>query len=102
MPSPGKTTAPGSVADWSEGDFNDFLKTGDLPNGDRASCAMARVIRNTAQLGDDGRAAMAVYLKSLPPIEGPAQPLVVSKQGVMRQDGYLVPNALKVMMVWVS
>lgn len=67
------------LADWSESDFADFLKTGDLPNGDRTSGAMVRVIRNTSRLSDADRAAMAAYLKSLPPVEGPARPLIVSK-----------------------
>lgn len=67
------------LGDWSEKDFADFLKTGELPDGDRASGAMARVIRNTSQLSDGDRAAMAAYLKSLPPVEGPARPLIVSE-----------------------
>ncbi len=32
---------------------------------------MADVVRNTAQLSDADRAAMAEYLKSLPAIQGP-------------------------------
>ena len=35
---------------------------------------MARVIRNTSQLGDEDRAAMAEYVKSLPAVEGPPRP----------------------------
>jgi hypothetical protein len=35
---------------------------------------MTRVIANMAQLGAADRMAMAVYLKSLPPIEGPKRP----------------------------
>jgi hypothetical protein len=35
---------------------------------------MVAVIRNTSQLSPQDRAAMAVYLKSLPPIEGPPRP----------------------------
>lgn len=35
---------------------------------------MARVIRNTAQLSGDDRAAIAAYVKSLPPVEGPPRP----------------------------
>jgi cytochrome c553 len=31
---------------------------------------MAEVVRNTAQLADQDRAAIAAYIKSLPPIEG--------------------------------
>jgi len=32
------------------------------------------VIRNTSQLTEADRKAMAVYLKSLPPVEGPPRP----------------------------
>jgi len=32
------------------------------------------VIRNTSELPAAERAAMAVYLKSLPPVDGPARP----------------------------
>jgi hypothetical protein len=35
---------------------------------------MARVIRNTSQLSADDRSAMALYLKSLPAVEGPIRP----------------------------
>jgi mono/diheme cytochrome c family protein len=35
---------------------------------------MARVIKNTSQLSQEDRAAIAEYLKSLPPVEGPPRP----------------------------
>jgi mono/diheme cytochrome c family protein len=63
-----------NLGDWSAKDFAYFLKTGELPEGDSASGPMARVIKNTSQLSDDDRAAMAEYLKSLPPVEGPTPP----------------------------
>ena len=62
------------LADWSEKDIGYFLETGELPDGDKAGGSMARVIRNTSQLSADDRAAMAVYLKSLPPVDGPPRP----------------------------
>jgi mono/diheme cytochrome c family protein len=62
------------LKDWSEKDIAYFLKTGELPDGDSAGGSMARVIRNTSLLSDDDRAAMAAYLKSLPPVDGPARP----------------------------
>ncbi|MGJ4947738.1 c-type cytochrome [Bradyrhizobium sp. HKCCYLS20291] len=62
------------LADWSESDISYFLETGQLPDGDSAGGSMARVIRNTSQLTADDRKAMAVYLKSLPPVEGPPKP----------------------------
>jgi mono/diheme cytochrome c family protein len=62
------------LSDWSESDFAYFLETGQTPDGDSAGGSMARVIRNTSQLSADDRAAMANYLKSLPPVEGPPKP----------------------------
>jgi cytochrome c553 len=35
---------------------------------------MTEVVRNTALLTDDDRAAIATYIKSLPPVEGPTPP----------------------------
>ena len=35
---------------------------------------MTAVIRNTSQLTDADRMAMAVYIKSLKPVDGPAPP----------------------------
>jgi mono/diheme cytochrome c family protein len=62
------------LADWSAKDFDYFLETGQMPDGDSAGGSMARVIRNTSQLSPADRAAMAEYLKSLPPVEGPPKP----------------------------
>jgi mono/diheme cytochrome c family protein len=62
------------LSDWSESDLAYFLETGQTPDGDSAGGSMARVIRNTSQLSADDRAAMANYIKSLPPVEGPPKP----------------------------
>jgi mono/diheme cytochrome c family protein len=62
------------LADWSEKDIAYFLQTGELPDGDKAGSSMTRVIRNTSQLSPEDRAAMAEYLKSLPPVDGPPRP----------------------------
>jgi mono/diheme cytochrome c family protein len=62
------------LKDWSEKDLAYFLKTGELPDGDSAGGSMAAVIKNTSQLSDEDRAAMAAYLKSLPPVDGPPRP----------------------------
>lgn len=61
------------IGDWSEDDLAYFLKTGETPDGDTTGGAMARVIRNTSLLTDQDRTAMAVYLKSLAPVEGPSR-----------------------------
>lgn len=63
-----------NLADWSETDFAYFLESGQLPDGDSVGGAMTRVIRNTSQLSAEDRHAMAVYLKSLAPVEGPPKP----------------------------
>lgn len=62
------------IGGWSEKDIADFLETGDMPEGDSASGAMRPVIKNLAQLTPEDRAAMAAYLKSLPPVDGPTPP----------------------------
>ena len=60
--------------EWSENDIAYFLETGEMPDGDKAGGSMRRVIRNTSQLSPEDREAMAEYLKSLPPVQGPAPP----------------------------
>src|SRR4051794_13768127 len=62
------------LGDWSEKDIAYFLETGQTPDGDTAGGAMARVIRNTSQLSAGDRDAIAAYIKSLPPVEGPPRP----------------------------
>ena len=67
------------LGDWSEKDIAYFLESGMLPDGDTVGGSMTSVIRNTAQLSADDRAAMAAYLKSLPAVEGPARPKPAAK-----------------------
>ncbi len=62
------------LGDWSEKDLAYFLDTGQTPDGDSAGGAMVRVIRNTSKLSPADRDAIAEYLKSLPPVEGPPRP----------------------------
>jgi mono/diheme cytochrome c family protein len=62
------------LGDWSEQDIADFLETGQMPDGDSAGGSMRPVIKNTSQLSAEDRAAMAEYLKSLPPVDGPTPP----------------------------
>jgi mono/diheme cytochrome c family protein len=63
-----------SLSAWSEADIASFLETGITPESDSVSGPMGRVIKNTAQLSAADRKAIAVYLKSLPPVEGPKKP----------------------------
>jgi mono/diheme cytochrome c family protein len=67
------------IGDWSERDIAYFLQTGETPDNDSASGAMARVIKNSSQLPGQDRAAIADYLKSLPPVEGPPRPPKAAK-----------------------
>jgi mono/diheme cytochrome c family protein len=62
------------LSDWSAKDIAYFLKTGELPDGDSVGGAMTRVIRNISQLPDEDLAAVAEYIKSLPPVDGPTPP----------------------------
>src|SRR6187402_3153221 len=62
------------LGEWSVKDIGYFLETGHLPQGDSAAGSMGRVIKNTSQLPAADRTAMAEYLKSLPPVEGPPRP----------------------------
>jgi mono/diheme cytochrome c family protein len=67
------------IGDWSAQDIADFLETGQMPDGDSAGGSMARVIKNTSQLNPEDRAAIAEYLKSLPPVDGPPRPKKAAK-----------------------
>jgi mono/diheme cytochrome c family protein len=62
------------LADWSEKDIAYLLDSGQTPDGDSVGGSMTDVIRNTSQLPEADREAMAVYVKSLPPVEGPPRP----------------------------
>ena len=67
--------------DWSEKDIAYFLETGATPDGDSAGGSMVRVIKNTSQLSPEDRAAIAQYLKSLPPVDGPPRPTPAANGG---------------------
>jgi mono/diheme cytochrome c family protein len=65
---------PAGIGDFSAKDIETVLEFGDLPDGDSVGSSMVAVVRNTSQLPASDRAAMAVYLKSLPPVQGPKPP----------------------------
>lgn len=65
---------PSGLKSWSVGDIEELLATGMTPEGDSVGSSMTAVVRNTAQLAPADRKAMAVYLKSLAPVEGPPRP----------------------------
>ena len=56
---------------WSAKDIAYMLETGDTPDGDSVGGSMSKVVKNTAQLSAADRDAIAAYIKSLPPVEGP-------------------------------
>jgi mono/diheme cytochrome c family protein len=56
---------------WSQKDIATFLADGMTPSGDYAGGRMAEVIRNTAELSTADREAIAAYILSLPPRQGP-------------------------------
>lgn len=62
------------LAEWSAKDIAYFLETGLTPDGDSAGGSMVRVIKNISQLPAHDRDAIADYIKSLPPVEGPPRP----------------------------
>lgn len=68
------------VGGWSEDEIAEYLKSGFTPEFDTAGGAMADVIKNTSRLSDDDRAAMAAYLKAVPPRPNgyPARPATPS------------------------
>ena len=51
-----------------------LFETGETPDGDTIGGEMAKVTSNTAKLSAGDRAAIATYVKSLPPVEGPKRP----------------------------
>jgi len=62
------------LSDFSEKDVAYLLETGDTPDGDSVGGQMTDVVRNMAQLSPEDRNAIALYIKSLPPVEGPKPP----------------------------
>jgi mono/diheme cytochrome c family protein len=62
------------LADWKASDIAYMLETGQTPDGDSVGSTMTAVTRNTEHLSNEDRAAIAAYIKSLPPVEGPKKP----------------------------
>jgi mono/diheme cytochrome c family protein len=62
------------LGDWSAKDISYLLETGQTPDGDSVGGSMTSVIKNTSQLSAEDRDAIAEYVKSLPPVEGPPKP----------------------------
>nr|WP_104070278.1 cytochrome c [Albidovulum inexpectatum] len=58
---------PGAL-DWSQADIVEYLTSGFTPDYDSAGGHMALVVQNTAHLPESDRAAIAAYLKRVPPV----------------------------------
>jgi mono/diheme cytochrome c family protein len=71
---PNITPHADGIATLSERDIAYLLETGFTPDGDSVGSTMADVVLNTAKLSDQDRAAMAAYLKALPPVAGKRPP----------------------------
>lgn len=67
------------ISDWNEKDIAYFLESGQMPDGDSAGGSMVSVIRNISQLSEADRNAIATYIKSLPPVDGPPKPKKADK-----------------------
>jgi mono/diheme cytochrome c family protein len=65
---PNITPHEDGIGDWSEADIVTALESGFTPDFDSLGGTMAKVVANTARLTPEDRAAIAAYLKSLPPI----------------------------------
>jgi mono/diheme cytochrome c family protein len=59
---------------WSKEEIEKLLETGEMPDGDTIGGDMAKVVANAGRLSAQDRAAIAAYIKSLAPVEGPSRP----------------------------
>lgn len=63
------------IGNWSVDDIAGLLTDGHTPDFDFVGGAMAGVVKSTARLTDADRRAIAIYLKSVPPIRSRSPPL---------------------------
>lgn len=64
---PNITPSPKGIGSWSADDIASYLETGFTPDYDSVGGAMVEVQRNMAALPASDRAAIAAYLKAIPP-----------------------------------
>jgi mono/diheme cytochrome c family protein len=64
---PNITPGEGGIGQWSQADIANYLETGFTPDFDSVGGAMVDVQRNIAELPPEDRAAIAAYLKAIPP-----------------------------------
>jgi len=64
---PNITSGDGGIGDWSAEDIASYLENGLTPDFDSVGGAMVEVQKNMAELPPEDRAAIAAYLKAIPP-----------------------------------
>jgi mono/diheme cytochrome c family protein len=81
LPGEGAKHAPNITPDdangigkWGLDDITTLLKLGETPDGDFVAAPMSEVVEGTSKLTDSDRAAIAVYLKSVPALPGRRDP----------------------------
>lgn len=65
-------TPAGAIKSWSADDIATYLGSGITPDGDTAGGRMADVVANLSRLPKEDLAAIAAYLKYVPPVTVPA------------------------------
>jgi mono/diheme cytochrome c family protein len=63
--------AESGIGKWTVEEIETVLKSGQTPGFDVVGSGMAEVVKGTAKLTDEDRRAIALYVKSLPPIATP-------------------------------
>jgi mono/diheme cytochrome c family protein len=71
MNAPDITPHPAALGPWSTEDLATLLKDGITPNGDFVGRGMREVVADMADLSDTDRHAIAVYVKTVPPLPPP-------------------------------
>ena len=66
---PNVTPGAGGIGNWSEGALAYYFETGFTPEFDSVGGSMAAVQRNLAMLEGSDHAAIAAYLKAVPPVD---------------------------------
>lgn len=69
---PNITPHADGLAEWSQRDIVRYLKSGFTPEYDTVGGSMTKVQENIARLPDSDRAAIAAYLKAVPPVPDPS------------------------------
>ncbi len=64
---PNITPSEDGIGSWSEDEIAALLESGFTPDFDSVGGAMAAVVRTMSRLPDEDRAAVAAYLKAIPP-----------------------------------